>query len=158
MWEWLPDTNLHNLMENYICNSEIEHTPVVSLALCLTWQQHSFLPHYSVKATGKILDEIKGVGHSGCLVDVLCGHSVWVHCTVRYIISYRARKQHGLLGQRWGEEREKVKQPLLKSSGRVCSVCVVVDKQVKNNLLPGWQCQCDSWASRDSDLWCHDHL
>lgn len=30
-------------------------------------------------------------------------------------------------------------------------------RRFNTDSLPGWQFQCDFWASRDLDLWCHDH-
>lgn len=118
-------------------SSRSDNTSVVSLPRCLTWQQHSLLPHHSVKALRKSLNEIIGVGHSGCPVDVLCGHGFLVLCTVRYIISYRARKQHGLLGKRWGEERENVRKTIFTLRLLLFLLCVK-DEFITWLTVPMW--------------------
>lgn len=119
----------------------------------LTWQQHSFLPHHRVKALRKRLDEVVGVCYSGSCVDFLRGHSFRVLGPVRYVLSYRAWKQHWLLEEGW--EGKSVFHLLCVHLLYWCALCCTRVRESFHS--PGWLFQCDSWASRGSDLWCHDH-
>lgn len=122
-------------------------------AWCLTWQQHSFLPHHGVEALWESLNEVVSIGHPGCSVDVLSAHSIWVHGTVWYVISDRARKEHRLLGDAEGR-RDNVSQRFL----MFLFACVLPHLVKNSDLSPGSQFQCDSWASKDLNPWCRDRL
>lgn len=105
----------------------------ISCEHILTWQQHSFLPHHSVKALRKRFDKIIGVCLSGCSVDFLCGNSFRIICPICNIISYGAWKQHWLL-QKKGEREKPIFNLNTNDLLYLCAVCCTAQhNNVKKN-------------------------